>query len=45
MAVPIPKDHSVDNQIMEEIIKKALNECAEQGVVGKDITPFILEKV
>ena len=45
LAVPIPSENSVDNQLMEEIIMKALQECAEKGVVGKDITPFILQKV
>ena len=45
LAVPIPAEHSVDNHLMEEIISKALQECAVQGVVGKDITPFILDKV
>ena len=45
LAVPIPAEHSVDNHLMEEIISKALDECAVQGVKGKDITPFILDKV
>ena len=43
--MPIPLEHSVDNQLMEDIIMKALQECTEQGVVGKEITPFILQKV
>lgn len=45
LAVPIPQEHSLDNAFIEDVIKKALCECKERGISGKEVTPFILEKV
>jgi len=45
IANPIPKGFSMDNEIIETAIKKALAQADRQGITGKDITPFLLAKV
>ena len=43
--VPIPERDSIDNSIMEKEINKALEECKERGIIGKHVTPYVLEKL
>ncbi|KAJ3192773.1 hypothetical protein HK101_005977 [Irineochytrium annulatum] len=46
VAVPIlEEDVRVDDGQMERAIVDALREAGEKGVKGKDVTPFLLEKV
>ena len=45
IANPIPAEYSLDEQYMDEIIRKALGEAEEKGIKGKDVTPFLLGKV
>jgi pseudouridine-5'-phosphate glycosidase len=45
IANPIPKGFSMDSEIIETAIKKALAQAERQGINGKDITPFLLAKV
>ena len=45
LAVPIPIEHSLPSQTIDTVINEALDECAEKGIEGKEVTPFILEKV
>lgn len=45
IANPIPKAYSQDAKMMNEIITKALEEAKQQGIKGKDVTPFLLAKV
>ncbi len=42
---PIPEDFSMDAGVINAAIDKALAECAEKGIHGKDTTPFLLAKV
>ena len=42
---PIPEEHSMDKEVIDKAIEQALRECSEQGVKGKDTTPFLLAKV
>ena len=42
---PIPEEYSMDKAVIDAAIEQALRECAEQGVKGKDTTPFLLAKV
>lgn len=42
---PIPEEFSMDKELIDGAIEKALSECAEQGIKGKDTTPFLLAKV
>lgn len=42
---PIPEEYSMDKAIIDKAIAQALRECSEQGIRGKDTTPFLLAKV
>lgn len=42
---PIPEEYSMDKAIIDKAIGQALRECSEQGIHGKDTTPFLLAKV
>lgn len=45
IANPIPKEHSMDETYISDIIAKAVAEANAKGVRGKDITPFLLDYV
>ena len=42
---PIPEEYSMDKERIDAAIEQALKECGEQGIKGKDTTPFLLAKV
>lgn len=42
---PIPEEYSMDVEVIGEAIDKAVKEAEEKGVNGKDITPFLLDKI
>lgn len=42
---PIPEEYSMDKEVIDKAIEQALRECEEQGVKGKETTPFLLAKV
>ena len=42
---PIPCDASLDENLMNESINKALNEANEKQIKGKDITPYLLASI
>lgn len=42
---PIPEEYSMDKEVIDRAIEQALRECKEQGIKGKDTTPFLLAKV
>ena len=42
---PIPEEYSMDADYIENVIEKAIAEANEKGVKGKDITPFLLDKI
>lgn len=45
IAVPIPSEYSTDNDEIQAVILKALNEAKNKGVTGKEITPYVLSQV
>jgi pseudouridylate synthase len=45
VANPIPAQDALDENEMNSIIERALNEAEEQGIAGKEATPFLLGKV
>ncbi|MBP1046292.1 pseudouridine-5'-phosphate glycosidase [Enterococcus sp. BWM-S5] len=45
IANPIPEEYSMDEGFINDAIETALKEADEQGVSGKDITPFLLGKI
>ncbi len=42
VAVPLPEDVALPADEMERAVENALSAANEQGIVGKDITPFML---
>ena len=45
IACPIPAEDEIPFEKMDVVIKQALEECEEQGIKGKRITPFLLSRV
>jgi pseudouridylate synthase / pseudouridine kinase len=44
-ANPIPESAAIARDEIEDVISQAIIEADEQGVTGKDNTPFILERI
>ena len=42
---PIPKEYAMDKAVIDAAIEQALRESVEQGVHGKETTPFLLARV
>ncbi len=42
---PIPKEYALDYALMEEVIKKALQQAKINGIHGKALTPFLLHYI
>lgn len=42
---PIPEEYSMDPDYIEGVIENAVREANEKGVKGKEITPFLLDKI
>ena len=45
VAVPVPRDKELDTAAAEAAIAQATQEAEAVGVIGKDITPFVLNRV
>ena len=42
---PIPEEYSMDPERINAAIDQAIDECAAQGIKGKDTTPFLLARI
>ena len=42
---PIPEEYAMDKAVIDAAIEQALAEAREQGIHGKETTPFLLAKV
>ncbi len=42
---PIPEEYAMDKAVIDAAIEQALTEAKEQGIHGKETTPFLLAKV
>ena len=42
---PIPEEYAMPKDVIDAAIEQALRECKEQGVHGKETTPFLLARV
>jgi len=42
---PIPEEFSMDHDVINAAIEKAVAEAEEQGIHGKATTPFLLAKI
>ncbi len=45
IAVPIPREHAMDEHVMNRAIELALKEAEGQHVNGYEVTPFLLRRV
>ncbi|XP_061825333.2 uncharacterized protein [Nerophis lumbriciformis] len=45
IAVPIPEEHAAAGQQIEEAIQTALEETSAKSIRGRDVTPYILQRV
>nr|XP_026485162.1 pseudouridine-metabolizing bifunctional protein C1861.05 [Vanessa tameamea] len=45
IAVPVPEEYAMDGNVIETVIKNALLEANNQGIRGKEVTPFLLAAV
>lgn len=45
IANPIPPEAELDREMVEKIIAQALKEAEQQGIRGKELTPFLLQKL
>ncbi|MDO4565523.1 MAG: pseudouridine-5'-phosphate glycosidase [Clostridia bacterium] len=42
---PIPEEYSMDKELIDRAIQRAVEEAEQQGIKGKEITPFLLAKI
>jgi pseudouridine-5'-phosphate glycosidase/pseudouridine kinase len=42
---PIPQEYSIPQVEIEVVIQDAVRDCERKGIMGKDITPFLLQRV
>ena len=45
VANPIPEEYSMDPERINAAIDRAVAECLEKGIKGKDTTPFLLARI
>ncbi|ETO17280.1 hypothetical protein RFI_20045 [Reticulomyxa filosa] len=45
VGVPVPKDKEAQYDSTEKAIQKAIQESVDQHIIGRDVTPFLLQKV
>jgi len=45
IAVPVPAEQELPRQVVEQAIAQALGEADERGIRGRQMTPFLLERV
>lgn len=45
IANPIPAEHALEDSFIKDIITQAMTEAKENGISGKEVTPFLLGKV
>ena len=44
-ASPIPEEHSLHKNMMDEVMEQAVSDAGAQGISGSDNTPFILSRI
>ncbi|XP_038636880.1 uncharacterized protein zgc:136858 isoform X2 [Scyliorhinus canicula] len=45
IAVPIPEEQAASGLVIDDAIQQAVEEARNKGILGKDVTPFILDRV
>jgi pseudouridylate synthase len=44
VANPLPADEQLDPELHDRVLREGLEAAARQGVAGRDVTPFLLER-
>ena len=42
---PVPEEYSLPHDYIDSIVDQAVKESKEQGIKGKDVTPFLLKRI
>lgn len=42
---PCPEEYAMSHEVIDSIVLKAVKEADEQGIMGKDVTPFLLKRI
>ena len=42
VTVPIPEEHALDQAVIDQAIEEALADCAQHGITGAAVTPYVL---
>lgn len=45
IANPIPDENAMDKDVIEDVIVKAVNDAEKNSVKGKEITPYLLDRI
>ncbi|MFA1821508.1 pseudouridine-5'-phosphate glycosidase [Virgibacillus oceani] len=45
VVVPIPEEEELEPEVIDKTIKEALKEADENGISGKQVTPFLLSRI
>ena len=45
LAQPVAEEVALDRAMMEGLVQTALEEAKEMGVIGKQVTPFLLDRI
>jgi len=45
LTVPVPEEFEVDEGLLTKTLAEALDEAAQAGVAGRDLTPFLLSRM
>ena len=45
LTVPIPEADQLDQQMLDRVVDEALRHCAQTGITGPDVTPFVLARI
>uniref|UniRef100_UPI00398ED3BA uncharacterized protein isoform X2 n=1 Tax=Pristiophorus japonicus TaxID=55135 RepID=UPI00398ED3BA len=45
IAVPVPEEQAASSLLIEDAIQQAVAEARDNGILGKDVTPFILDRI
>ena len=45
LTVPIPESDQLDQETLDQVVDEALRHCAETGISGPGVTPFVLARI
>ncbi|MFM8648768.1 MAG: pseudouridine-5'-phosphate glycosidase, partial [Actinomycetota bacterium] len=45
LTVPIPEADQLDQATLDQVVDEALRHCAETGITGPGVTPFVLARI